>query len=121
MAKEYIERTEELILAVNAGARAIENNKRYHGTIYNVDVFSKEPKEIPYLKAAEVLRSVDDIPTADVVEVVRCKDCVYRHLTGKAPFMFYTCTIAEGLNVCKENAFCSYGERRTDDGNEKNL
>lgn len=28
---EYIERTEELILAMNAGARAIENTKRYHG------------------------------------------------------------------------------------------
>ena len=64
--KEYIERTEELILAVNAGARAIENTKRYHGTTYCIDVFA--PREIPYLKAAEVLRSVDEIPAADVVE-----------------------------------------------------
>ena len=32
---EYIERTEELVLAMNAGARAIENTKRYHGAIYN--------------------------------------------------------------------------------------
>ena len=31
---EYIERTEELMLAMNAGARAIENTKRYHGAIY---------------------------------------------------------------------------------------
>ena len=65
--KGYIERTEELVLAVNAGARAIENNKRYHGTTYCIDVFSNNPREIPYLKAAEVLRSVDKIPAADVV------------------------------------------------------
>lgn len=40
---EYIERTEELMLAMNAGARAIENTKRYHGAIYTKDVFSESP------------------------------------------------------------------------------
>lgn len=30
---EYIERTEELVLAMNAGARVIENTRRYHGTV----------------------------------------------------------------------------------------
>lgn len=66
---EYIERTEELILAVNAGARAIENTKRYHGSSYCLNVFSDDHKEIPYLKAAEVLRGFDEIPTADVAQV----------------------------------------------------
>ena len=37
---EYIERTEELMLAMNAGERAIENTRRYHGAIYTKDVFS---------------------------------------------------------------------------------
>lgn len=86
---EYIERTEELMLAMNAGARAIENTKRYHGAVYTKDVFSESPQEIPYLLAAKVLREVSDAPAADVapvvhgrkiedgqlVEVVRCKDC----------------------------------------------
>ena len=67
---EYIERTEELILAVNAGARVIENTKKYHGATYCMDVFSDNPKEIPYLKAAEVLREFDGIPAADVALVV---------------------------------------------------
>lgn len=67
---EYIERTEELILAVNAGARAIENTKRYHGTVYTKDVFSESPQEIPYLQAAKVLREVSDAPAADVAPVV---------------------------------------------------
>ena len=67
---EYIERTEELMLAMNAGARAIENTKRYHGAIYNKDLFSDNPQEIPYLLAAKVLREVSDAPAADVAPVV---------------------------------------------------
>jgi hypothetical protein len=67
---EYIERTEELILAMNAGARAIENTKRYHGAVYTRDVFSESPQEIPYLQAAKVLREVSDAPAADVAPVV---------------------------------------------------
>lgn len=67
---EYIERTEELMLAMNAGARAIENTRRYHGAIYTKDVFLESPQEIPYLQAAKVLREVSDTPAADVAPVV---------------------------------------------------
>jgi hypothetical protein len=67
---EYIERTEELMLAMNAGARAIENTKRYHGAVYTKDVFSESPQEIPYLQAAKVLREASDAPAADVAPVV---------------------------------------------------
>lgn len=67
---EYIERTEELVLAMNAGARAIENTRRYHGAIYNKNVFSEDSQEIPYLLAAKVLRGVEDAPAADVAPVV---------------------------------------------------
>ena len=66
---EYIERTEELMLAMNAGARAIENTRRYHGAIYTKNVFLEIPQEIPYLQAAKVLREVSDAPSADVAPV----------------------------------------------------
>jgi hypothetical protein len=67
---EYIELTEELMLAMNAGARAIENTKRYHGAVYTKDVFADNSQEIPYLLAAKVLREVSDAPAADVATVV---------------------------------------------------
>lgn len=67
---EYIERTPELTLAANAGARAIENTKRYHGAIYTRDVFGPNKAEIAYLQAAKVLRTVEDAPAADVAPVV---------------------------------------------------
>lgn len=67
---EYIERTEELMLAMNAGARVIENTKRYHSSIYTKDVLSESPQKIPYLQAAKVLRQVSNAPVADVAPVV---------------------------------------------------
>lgn len=76
---EYIERTEELMLAMNAGARAIENTKRYHGAVYTKDVFSESPQEIPYLQAAKVLRETSDATAADVAPVVRGR---WEHLGG---------------------------------------
>lgn len=77
---EYIERTEELVLAMNAGARAIENTRRYHGAVYTKDVFSEDSQEIPYLLAAKVLREVSDAPTIDaVVKVERVEE--YQQMT----------------------------------------
>lgn len=67
---EYIERTKELMLAMNAGARAIENTKRYHGAVYTKNVLLEDSQEIPYLQAAKVLREVSDAPSADVAPVV---------------------------------------------------
>ena len=110
---EYIERTEELMLAMNAGARAIENTKRYHGVVYTRDVFSESPQEIPYLQAAKVLREVSDAPTADVAPVVRCKDCIYtRKLYGRLVCKYGTCSGC----ILREDFFCANGERRASDG-----
>ena len=44
---------------------------------------------------------IDEMPTVDAVEVVRCKDCKYHH---------YICL--SGFLDRKYDDFCSYGERR---------
>lgn len=106
---EYLERTEELMLAMNAGARAIENTKRYHGAVYTKDVFSASPQEIPYLQAAKVLREVSDALAADVAPVVRCKDCIYtRKLYGRLVCKYGTCSGC----IIREDFFCANGERK---------
>ena len=51
---------------------------------------------------------VDAIPNADVVEVVRCKDCAYANETREAGFV--GCTFYRQLH--KENDYCNYGEVR---------
>lgn len=47
--------TERLALAMRAGARAIENNRRYDSATYVYDVFGAS-KELSYREAAGVLR-----------------------------------------------------------------
>nr|DAZ85235.1 MAG TPA: zinc-ribbon domain protein [Caudoviricetes sp.] len=98
---EYIERTEELILAMNAGARAIENTKRYHGAVYTKDVFSESPQEIPYLQAAKVLREVSDASAADVAPVVYGRwECVYDDRTGETYITCSHCKNTRTVNGC---------------------
>lgn len=56
-----------------------------------------------HLKGLNPLWELRDVPTADVVPVVRCKEC--KHL-------FYTMCAACGFLPHKPNDFCSYGERK---------
>ena len=83
MAKEYIKR-ETLISRINGMG--------YHEQIKNNLLF--------------IARM---IPTADVVEVVRCKDCRWRGREDCA--MFYRCDCGEQHTWETDNDFCSYGEQ----------
>ena len=70
-----------------------------------------------------------DIPAADVVEVVRCRECKYwgdedGKLQRSDGLLFARCIIHNYLldgrhtGWCPtENNFCSYGERKDGDGN----
>ena len=65
---DYIERTEALILAMNAGARAIENTKKIPRRKLHAMRFQPTVKQSPYLEAARVLRDASDAPAASVAE-----------------------------------------------------
>jgi hypothetical protein len=56
--------------------------------------------------AIKIGQAIKKTPTADVVEVVRCKDCKYQDECLQK-------VDCEYLN--REIFYCSYGERRTDD------
>jgi hypothetical protein len=57
----------------------------------------------------DALRMIDDAPTADVVEVVRCKDCVNRVQFDTNKFH---CEITG--YYCGETGYCSDGVRKTE-------
>lgn len=69
----------------------------------------------------EAIASIEQFaPTADVVEVVRCKDCKHSRLITSPPDVHLAdegnieCRLI-GLNeVMKPTDFCSYGEMRDD-------
>lgn len=67
----------------------------------------------------EIKRMVDNAPTADVVEVVRCKDCIFGKVDTEGsgsvqcsnrdtPWHRYNEAFAMA-----QNDFCSHGERRS--------
>lgn len=55
-------------------------------------------------------KAVEQIPAADVVEVVRCKDC--KNFIENPN----DCISGYGLTGPEPMDFCPYGERRTDNG-----
>lgn len=61
---------------------------------------------------------IDDAPTVDAVEVVRCRDCKHLVLTAEGEHNPCDCVCdywqTDGLN---DNDFCSYGERMDGDWN----
>lgn len=54
----------------------------------------------------DVKEWLDEQPTADVVEVVRCKDCEFRVLTQNG----FMCRI--NAVVTSDNGYCNYGKRK---------
>lgn len=65
---------------------------------------------------AAAMNAIDEMPTADVVPVVRCKDCKYAKYwygNDKLDNETFLCYFLakEGVKMFADN-FCSYGERR---------
>lgn len=76
--------------------------------------YEDEPLGDSELEAGTIKALIDCLPPADVVEVVRCKDCRYykeyvSHV-GSAMMCFCPCSIG-GQGKKKPDDYCSYGER----------
>lgn len=61
----------------------------------------------------ECIRQGHCMPTADVVEVVRCKDCLYSYFNTSS--LRYTCQREYPRRSVEEDDFCNHG-RRSNDG-----
>ena len=70
-------------------------------------LLSRLPDDLPY--KASVKRVLMQEPTADVVDVVRCKDCNLRD-SERCPMMYWECGVL--LGYTEDIHFCSYGERK---------
>lgn len=57
---------------------------------------------------------MEEAPTLDVVKVVRCKDCKYLRIDEEfASGRYCALRNVNGGKFCKDNDFCSYGQRRS--------
>jgi hypothetical protein len=82
--------------------------------------FATDPNGEEQCSVIKCSRAIRNAPSADVVEVVRCKDCKhfcpYEGEEHKGD-----CAELVGLESCVyEDDFCSYGERRSEDENQSN-
>ena len=88
--------------------------KAIHEAIYDFFDVDDSDDESPMTyfdkKLLEVNKAISkriaSVPTADVVEVVRCNDCKFRGHIQRCPFGKRTMPHANG--------YCCYGERRED-------
>lgn len=74
----------------------------------NMDAGSRVPSTL--LTPEEFAEYLDDIPAADVVEVVRCKDCKYNGSISCPTFNDNP--NGKDWQALEDNDFCSYGERK---------
>ena len=72
-----------------------------------IEIIMSEPPDAHYPQW--YVDKIKSIPAADVVPVVRCKDCRWRGREECA--MFYRCECGEQHTWETDNDFCSYGEK----------
>lgn len=58
------------------------------------------------------INMIEDAPTADVVPVVRCKDCKYAYYYNEEGCRGFVCNGYFQYADVESNDFCSYGEMR---------
>ena len=76
--------------------------------LIDVDDFLEKMKRTS--RYFDVQFDIEDMPTIDAVQVVRCKDCIRRYDTDECPM----CHLSEGkyYEYTNENGFCDRGERK---------
>ena len=79
-----------------------------------------DAKIFDFFEKAKLEADKQKAPTADVVEVVRCKDCkhsVRYECKNDACYKFTMCRRRDGYSEGVEDEdYCSYGERREENG-----
>ena len=90
-------------------ARYIDADKAYDAL--NEITKGKPPQYCGIVE--DCVNVIDDLPDADVVEVVRCKDCIYAFMTidGEAAKYCDMFDSDDGVFFDKD-FYCAYGERK---------
>lgn len=62
----------------------------------------------------EIVFDIEDIPAADAVEVVRCKDCIHAKVNANVSGKPLICYLTRRVGEVDGNWFCADGERRSE-------
>ncbi len=79
--------------------------------LIDADEMQEELKDMDIVLAKHNVEDwIDEQPTVDAVEVVRCKDCKHKHINSFAKESMIVYCIHHGVSKQPDD-FCSYGER----------
>ena len=81
------------------------NYRKAEEELYKPDIY--KGIRIAY---GDVFKAIESTPTADVVEVIRCKDCEYGEIDDPDLPSQYLCRY-DGGSWNDENHYCCYGKR----------
>lgn len=96
-------------------ANALELEPDPWGGMNGVLITGRSGGKMMAIVQAALNRMIDDAPTVDAVEVVRCKDCVfYKETEDWDGSKYFACHKRAAVLIMqmKPDDFCSYGERR---------
>lgn len=99
MADEYIKR-KDVINAIESLPTWWADDGGFYG--------GAKPPMVALLDPEDTISAIENIPSEDVVEVVRCKDCSHGHKTSY-PSELRICLTTGCFH--SENHFCSDGKR----------
>ena len=80
-----------------------------HKKIYPLDLVDKRNYSI---NAKAVEKAIFEMPTADVAEVVRCKDCKHRYVPTRCALWTGTIGEKDYFRYHGDEFYCSFGERK---------
>ena len=107
---------EKRLIEANALVDAIEDIDWYHVNAKGKLVDGANPaNNTPIYKAFDIYNAIKNAPTVDAVEVVLCKDCRYR-IHDEVTNEWFCNSFHSGFVYAKPNDFCSYGERKDNNG-----
>lgn len=76
-----------------------------------INAVENAPIELFQSEWEEIEEAINAAPAADVVSVVRCKDCKYAYINSfSAASGVALCS--SSVKVMQQDDFCSYGERK---------
>lgn len=99
-------------------AEAIDVVRSLQVTLGGKQIFHPEAKK-------SVIGTLDDLPTIDAVEVIRCKDCKHRGFAGECPMCYTEDAYDEDygydywdVDKTTDEGFCHCGERDAEVSND---
>ena len=87
-------------------------NKEYIDRASAIKMIEEDLPEVVYYRKEDAIACLECLPSADVVEVVRCKNCGYRDGIEDICGNIY-CRLHDGR--FDKDGYCNYGERRAEE------